>query len=54
MRIDGKRASQFSQMELVMMLANRESPSGANLTENQLREVRKTFNLRKEKEKTNE
>lgn len=50
MRIDGKRASQFTQLELWTMMYRKEDPNGEPLTDAQLLEIKKTYNLRKGRE----
>lgn len=50
MRIDGKRASQFTQPELWLMMHRRKDPNGEPLTNAQLLEIKKTYFIRKERE----
>lgn len=47
MRICGKRASSFTQDELLVMQRRKTGPDGVKLTDEQLKEIRKTYKLRK-------
>lgn len=47
MRICGKRASRFTQGELLVMQRRKTGPDGVKLTDGQLKEIRKTYKLRK-------
>ena len=48
MRICGKRASTFTQGNLKKMLKTGLDPEGNVLNSGQLREIKKTYNMRKE------
>lgn len=48
MRICGKRASTYTQGNLKQMLRSGKDPEGNNLDAKQLREIKKTYNMRKE------
>lgn len=50
MRIDGKRASQYTQLELWAMIHRKKDPNGEPLTDAQLLEIKKTYFIRKERE----
>lgn len=49
MRICGKRASCFGQSVLRAMLRSERDPTGERLTEGKIEEIRKTYNMRKER-----
>ena len=48
MRICGKRASTYTQEGLKRMLISGKDPKFNNLDAKQLREIKKTYNMRKE------
>ena len=48
MRICGKRASTYTQGNLKRMLRSEKDSEGNNLDTKQLREIKKTYNMRKE------
>lgn len=50
MRIDGKRASEFTQLDLWVMMHRKKDSNGKPLTDAQLVEIRKTYTIRKERE----
>lgn len=52
MRINGKRASQYTQLELWAMFHRKKDPNGEPLTYAQLLEIKKTHFIRKERELT--
>lgn len=49
MRIGGKRASQYTQPELWLMMHRKQDLNGEPLTVQQFAEIKKTYYLRKEK-----
>jgi len=50
MRICEKRVSQYTQTDLWLMLKRGTGPDGKLLSESQLKEAKKVYNLRKERE----
>lgn len=48
MRIDGKRASSFSQVEIAFMIKHRKDFTGGELGVAQLKELHKVYTRRKE------
>ena len=50
MRICGKRASEFTQFDLWVMMHRKKDPNGEPLTDAQLVEIKKTYTIRKERE----
>ena len=53
MRIDGKRASEFSQDDIVLMLFNGKSLEGESLTDLQKIELARVYSLRYEESYNN-
>lgn len=51
MRIDGKRASEYTQDEIILMLFNGKSLSGVPLDDGQKIELSRTYSIRFEEER---
>lgn len=47
MRICGKRASWYSQIKLAVMIYEKVDPEGEKLSDGQLKEIKKVYQMRK-------